>query len=216
MAAMLTGPRGAGSVAKTADHHLRRSSFNEDYFPSAPVVDVPPVALCTPLGPGVVLKKTLESSQGPRTRRCSLTQPWATLYGSWQLPQPFSPVSSRNGSTEGIRRKSSTGRCPRDTPDTSGGGGESTTGLLSRYKPVLFARHLQKVTRKDFGSEVRASLDVSHFIKEAQLLLDLGEMSLEGVVEHMLRAMLESEPMTSLAEAMSVVFVHDSGEWPDR
>ncbi|XP_043209916.1 uncharacterized protein LOC122374922 [Amphibalanus amphitrite] len=70
----------------------------------------------------------------------------------------------------------------------------------------------QKVTRKDFGSEVRASLDVSLFIKEAQLLLDVGEMSVEGVVDQMLRAMLEGEPMTSLAEAKSVVFVHDSGE----
>ncbi|XP_043238012.1 sodium bicarbonate transporter-like protein 11 isoform X2 [Amphibalanus amphitrite] len=68
----------------------------------------------------------------------------------------------------------------------------------------------QKVTRKDFGSEVRASLDVSLFIKEAQLLLDVGEMSVEGVVDQMLRAMLEGEPMTSLAEAKSVVFVHDS------
>ena len=126
------------------------------------------------------------------------------------MPQPVSAASSRNGSTEGIRRKSSTGRGSRDTPDTTGG--EATTGLLSRHKPVLFARHLQKVTRKDFGSEVRASLDVSHFIKEAQLLLDVGEMSMEGVVDQMLIAMLENESMTSLAEAKSVVFVHDSGE----
>ena len=214
MAAMLTGPRGAGGSASTPAEQrgvLRRSSFSEDYFPSAPVADVPPVSLCTPLGPGVVLKKTLDGGQGQRTRRCSLTQPWATLYGSWQLPQPVSAASSRNGSTEGIRRKSSTGRGSRDTPDTTSAG-EAATGLLSRHKPVLFARHLQKVTRKDFGSEVRASLDVSHFIKEAQLLLDVGEMSVEGVVDQMLRAMLDGEPMTSLAEAKSVVFVHDSGE----
>ncbi|XP_037071831.1 sodium bicarbonate transporter-like protein 11 [Pollicipes pollicipes] len=63
---------------------------------------------------------------------------------------------------------------------------------------------------KDFSSEVRASMDVSHFIKQAQLLLDVTETSLEGVVDRMLTALLEKEPLTTREEAKGVLFVKDS------
>ena len=65
---------------------------------------------------------------------------------------------------------------------------------------------------KDFSSEVRASMDVSHFIRQAQLLLDVDETSVEGVLDRMLKALLDQEPLTSAEEAKNALFVKDSGK----
>ena len=70
----------------------------------------------------------------------------------------------------------------------------------------------QKVAMKDFSSEVRASMDVSHFIKQAQLLLDVDETSVEGVLDRMLKALLDQEPLATAEEAKATLFVKDSGE----
>ncbi|XP_037071841.1 sodium bicarbonate transporter-like protein 11 [Pollicipes pollicipes] len=77
-------------------------------------------------------------------------------------------------------------------------------------KITLMYTNDEKVAMKDFSSEVRASMDVSHFIKQAQLLLDVTETSLEGVVDRMLTALLEKEPLTTREEAKGVLFVKDS------
>ncbi|XP_043218672.1 sodium bicarbonate transporter-like protein 11 [Amphibalanus amphitrite] len=68
----------------------------------------------------------------------------------------------------------------------------------------------EKVAIKDFRSEVRAAMDVSHFIKEAQLLLDVDETSVEGVLDRMLSALLDQEPLATIEEAKATLFVKDS------
>ena len=55
-------------------------------------------------------------------------------------------------------------------------------------------------------------MDVSHFIKQAQLLLDVDETSVEGVLDRMLKALLDQEPLTTAEEAKSALFVKDSGK----
>ena len=45
----------------------------------------------------------------------------------------------------------------------------------------------QRLPMKDFGAEVRASMDVDQFLQQAVLLLDITETSLEGIVDRMLR-----------------------------
>ena len=39
----------------------------------------------------------------------------------------------------------------------------------------------QRLPMKDFGAEVRASMDVDQFLQQAVLLLDVNETSLEGL-----------------------------------
>ena len=81
-------------------------------------------------------------------------------------------------------------------------------------EPYLLAIHLQKVPMKDFGSEVRATLDVAHFLNQAVLLLDVNESSLEGVVDAMLIRLFRvaEEPHVTVAEVKSSLFAHDSGK----
>ena len=38
---------------------------------------------------------------------------------------------------------------------------------------------------KDFGAEIRASMDVENFLSQAQLMLDLAENNLEEIMDHM-------------------------------
>lgn len=45
---------------------------------------------------------------------------------------------------------------------------------------------------KDFGAEVRASMDVDQFLIQAVLLLDVQETSLEGIVDKMLQKVRNS------------------------
>lgn len=48
----------------------------------------------------------------------------------------------------------------------------------------------QRIPMKDFGAEVRASMDVDQFLQQAVLLLDIAETSLEGIVDRMLRKVM--------------------------
>ena len=59
----------------------------------------------------------------------------------------------------------------------------------SRIMPEIMLMHssLQRLPMKDFGAEVRASMDVDQFLQQAVLLLDISENSLEGIVDRMLR-----------------------------
>jgi hypothetical protein len=72
---------------------------------------------------------------------------------------------------------------------------------------------MQKIQMKDFSAEIRATLDIAHFLNQAVLLLDLTETNLERVVELMLHKMLDGEePQCSVEEAKSQLFTSDSGE----
>ncbi|CAH8656455.1 unnamed protein product [Schistosoma curassoni] len=66
----------------------------------------------------------------------------------------------------------------------------STTLILSR---------LEKLTLKDFASEVRANLDIDMFIKEATLLLDLDGSTLEDIICSMLEAVFNNRPIVDTA-----------------
>ena len=59
----------------------------------------------------------------------------------------------------------------------------------SRIVPEIMLMHscFQRLPMKDFGAEVRASMDVDQFLQQAVLLLDITETSLEGIVDKMLR-----------------------------
>ncbi|RWS07860.1 hypothetical protein B4U79_00719, partial [Dinothrombium tinctorium] len=59
----------------------------------------------------------------------------------------------------------------------------------SRVVPqvTLFHSCIQRLPMKDFGAEVRASMDVDQFLQQAVLLLDVQETSLEGIVDKMVK-----------------------------
>ena len=56
-----------------------------------------------------------------------------------------------------------------------------------RIPEMLMYSSFQRLPMKDFGAEVRASMDVDQFLQQAVLLLDITETSLEGIVDRMLR-----------------------------
>lgn len=82
---------------------------------------------------------------------------------------------------------------------------------VSEMMTNLLASTQQKVPMKDFGSEVRASMDIAHFLSQATLVLDVAETSLEGICDLLLTKLLEQdEPLCSVAEAKSILFTHDT------
>jgi len=65
---------------------------------------------------------------------------------------------------------------------------------------------------KDFAAEIRAYLDVEHFLSQAQLMLDLPETNMEQILNRMLHNLLDGEePPAAFAEASKVLFTHRSG-----
>ncbi|VDO81199.1 unnamed protein product [Onchocerca flexuosa] len=44
----------------------------------------------------------------------------------------------------------------------------------------MYAKH-EKIPMKDFGSEIRATMDIDHLLNKAVLLLDLQETSMEEI-----------------------------------
>ena len=50
---------------------------------------------------------------------------------------------------------------------------------------LMYAKH-EKIPMKDFGSEVRATMDIDHLLNKAVLLLDLQETSLEEIFTSLL------------------------------
>ncbi|CAH8679689.1 unnamed protein product [Schistosoma rodhaini] len=85
----------------------------------------------------------------------------------------------------------------------------STTSLGSMVKyctdnydespTTLILSRLEKLTLKDFASEVRANLDIDMFIKEATLLLDLDGSTLEDIISSMLEAIFDNRPIVDTA-----------------
>jgi len=78
----------------------------------------------------------------------------------------------------------------------------------------LISLHLQKIPMKDFGSEVRATLDVAHFLNQAVLLLDVCENSLESLVDVMIAKLFRVAELSEVSdeEIKSAIFANDSGE----
>lgn len=65
---------------------------------------------------------------------------------------------------------------------------------------------------KDFAAEIRAHLDVEHFLSQAQLMLDLPETNMELILNRMLHNLLDNEePPAAFLEASKVLFTHRSG-----
>lgn len=52
---------------------------------------------------------------------------------------------------------------------------------------TLMSSTFQRLPMKDFGAEVRASMDVDQFLQQAVLLLDVNETSLEGIVDRIVK-----------------------------
>lgn len=74
---------------------------------------------------------------------------------------------------------------------------------------LMFAK-FERLPMRDFGAEVRASMDVDQFLIQAVLLLDVQETSLEGIVDKMLQKVLDGrEQMATLAEAKESLFTHE-------
>nr|XP_037287902.1 LOW QUALITY PROTEIN: sodium bicarbonate transporter-like protein 11 [Rhipicephalus microplus] len=70
---------------------------------------------------------------------------------------------------------------------------------------------------KDFNNEVRASLDIRNFLRDATVLLDVQETTLEDVVDLVLKKVLESsEPGTSVSETKKSLFVAEQVAMPTR
>ncbi|XP_074593858.1 solute carrier family 4 member 11-like isoform X2 [Brevipalpus obovatus] len=75
---------------------------------------------------------------------------------------------------------------------------------------LMYAKH-ERLPMKDFGAEVRASMDVDQFLQQAVLLLDVQETSLEGIVDKMVKKVLDmKEPQATLKEAKVALFTHES------
>ncbi|XP_053656324.1 uncharacterized protein [Cherax quadricarinatus] len=250
------------SIPSTSVPHLpqdarrkRRSSCHTDISGMSQIIPIIP--------PHAIKRKPLTSeaaASAVTTRRCSLTLPYATLYGSWQstvsapgsrhgsneMPSTAGPVPRRGpavqvemthmgGAAPALPNSSASTQATSTTTVTTSVTTSMTTssstapllpstphdllcehGLVSLSESVtqLLACTLQKVPMKDFGSEVRASMDIAHFLSQATLVLDVGETSLEGICDMLLTKLLEQdEPLCSVAEAKSILFTHDTCEY---
>lgn len=123
------------------------------------------------LGESVVVDTTLEERQaqslvGPREDVDSSTEP---------IPDFVSEVVTNTECQRCKNSMSSSECCCR-----------SIQGSRSQNWNLLYSnRELFKL--KDFRSEVRASMDVEQFVHGAELMLDLTEISVDGIIEAMLR-----------------------------
>jgi len=71
---------------------------------------------------------------------------------------------------------------------------------------------VQKIPMKDFAAEIRAHLDVEHFLSQAQLMLDLPETNMEQILDRMLHNLLDREESpAAFIEARKALFTHRSG-----
>ena len=71
---------------------------------------------------------------------------------------------------------------------------------------------MQKIPMKDFAAEIRAHLDVEHFLSQAQLMLDMQETNMEEILDCMLHHLLDKEETGSaFQEVKKFLFTRDSG-----
>ncbi|XP_053212337.1 solute carrier family 4 member 11-like isoform X2 [Panonychus citri] len=137
-------------------------------------------------------------------------------------PNPNSAVRRRGSTITGRRksrelmpgpiRRASQVLISLTSPDGASLHGECSR-RDSRIVPqiTLLNTNIQRLPMKDFGAEVRASMDVDQFLQQAVLLLDIQETSLEGIVDRMVKKVLDcKEPVATLKEAKVALFTHES------
>ncbi|XP_022650740.1 sodium bicarbonate transporter-like protein 11 isoform X3 [Varroa destructor] len=74
---------------------------------------------------------------------------------------------------------------------------------------LMYAK-FERLPMRDFGAEVRATMDVDQFLIQAVLLLDVQETSLEGIVDRMLHKVLDGrEHLATISEAKEALFTHE-------
>lgn len=85
----------------------------------------------------------------------------------------------------------------------------------------MYSKH-EKIPMKDFGSEIRATMDIDHLLNKAVLLLDLQETSLEEIFAkyykidsnlkfRIIHEMDIQEPEFTSEQVRSVLFTQDAG-----
>ncbi|PAV87728.1 hypothetical protein WR25_03764 [Diploscapter pachys] len=92
---------------------------------------------------------------------------------------------------------------PLDTLSWSNAGNEYDNVTL------MYAKH-EKIPMKDFGSEIRATMDIDHLLNKAVLLLDLQETSLEEIFAKIIHEMDIQEPEFTSEQVRSVLFTQDA------
>nr|CAD2168459.1 unnamed protein product [Meloidogyne enterolobii] len=75
---------------------------------------------------------------------------------------------------------------------------------------LMYSKH-EKIPMKDFGSEIRATMDIDHLLNKAVLLLDLQETSLEEIFAKIIHEMDIQEPEFTSEQVRSVLFTQDAG-----
>ncbi|VDN51281.1 unnamed protein product [Dracunculus medinensis] len=75
---------------------------------------------------------------------------------------------------------------------------------------MMYAKH-EKIPMKDFGSEIRATMDIDHLLNKSVLLLDLQETSLEEIFAKIIHEMDIQEPEFTSEQVRSVLFTQDAG-----
>ncbi|CAI4222695.1 unnamed protein product [Auanema sp. JU1783] len=75
---------------------------------------------------------------------------------------------------------------------------------------LMYAKH-EKIPMKDFGSEIRATMDIDHLLNKAVLLLDLQETSLEEIFAKIIHEMDIQEPEFTSEQVRAVLFTQDAG-----
>ncbi|KRY15930.1 Sodium bicarbonate transporter-like protein 11, partial [Trichinella patagoniensis] len=74
---------------------------------------------------------------------------------------------------------------------------------------LMYAKH-EKIPMKDFGSEVRATMDIDHLLNKAVLLLDLPETSLEEIFNKIIHEMDIQEPEFTSEQVKNALFTQDA------
>ena len=65
---------------------------------------------------------------------------------------------------------------------------------------------------KDFAAEIRAHLDVEHFLSQAQLMLDVQQTEMPQILDCMLHHLLDKDESTiAFQEVKKVLFTDNSG-----
>ncbi|XP_071952176.1 solute carrier family 4 member 11-like [Antedon mediterranea] len=88
---------------------------------------------------------------------------------------------------------------------------DSTDNDDAEEVTLMYSQH-DRLSMKDFHSEVRAAQDIESFAKQATLMLDITETSMEAIFVKLLKKMLNGREGTDdiVKEAKSTLFTQDS------
>ncbi|XP_067678209.1 solute carrier family 4 member 11-like isoform X1 [Haliotis asinina] len=89
----------------------------------------------------------------------------------------------------------------------------SISGIPDGEDVSLLHTKFEAIPVKDFSAEVRASLDVESYLKDATLMLDLHETGMQEIVNTMLNRVIKNQdnPEFDIAEAKASLYTADSG-----